>query len=1434
MNYLVIFLLSIYGIVPKPVSSEFGKGTFTLTPGTDVCLLSNNDSLSFSVAPFGDALEDYWNAKPVVRKASSAVKEAINVSLDSSMKREGYTLNISKGGIDIKGGSPAGVFYAFQSLRQLLPLGRGGMKASSVELPEAKIKDEPYFAYRGAMLDVGRYFFPEAKIKEFLDVMAMHKLNVFHWHLTEDGGWRIEIKKYPNLAKIGSVRERSVLRFVKGKPPVFDDKPHGGFYTQEEIKDIVRYAAEHFITIIPEIDMPGHSSAALASYPWLGCKGKDYKVETIWRITDEAFCPGKESTFRFLDDVFSELVQLFPSEYIHIGGDECRKVRWQQCPMCQKRIHDENLKDENGLQSYFIKRVEKMLAAKGRKVIGWDEILQGGVSPTATVMSWQGTKGGIEAAKMGNHVIMSPSSFCYLDYYQTKDRVGEPYSIGNYLPVDSVYSFDPYKGLTKKESSFIMGVQANIWTAFINNMDTAYYMALPRLAAVAEVAWSYKNSTLDYPDFRRRMQYFRYLYERKGLPYAKYMFKQASPGFSVYRSLCEQVEDPVAIGTGKPRFSWQATAQQRGFEQTAYRILVADTEEQLANNNGNVWDSGKTGSDASILVSYGGKPLESQHTYYWKVEVWDKAGTPSGWGSTNQFSIGLLDEKDWGKAKWIAFEPDRKDEIVTMGITGGQIQKQFGDKKTGMYKLPLFRKEFTVKKDVKRATAYVSGLGQFDLFLNGAKAGNHFMDPGWTKYDVRALYVAFDITGQVHKGGNAAGVMLGNGFYNIPRERYLKMLTSYGAPKMILKIRLEYADGSREEIVSDKSWKAAPGPITFSSIYGGEDYDANLVPEGWLQAGYDDSDWKDALLPDWTTKLILQQSPSLKVRDELSPVRIFQTQKGDWVYDMGQNFSGIIRMRVRAGKDESVEFYPAELLNPDSTVNQSASGRPFYFTYKVKGDTTEAWQPQFTYYGFRYVQLKGAVPAGKPNPRHLPEIVSLEGLHTCGSARETGTFICSNDMFNDIYRLIDWSVRSNLASVLTDCPHREKLGWLEVAHLMFYSIQYRYDVAGFYRKVMEDMCSTQAPDGQIPTTAPELVKFSTSFQDTPEWGSAFIIIPWYVYQCYGDDSLFRDYYQQMRHYIGYLTSKASDNIISYGLGDWFDIGPAGPGESQLTSKGVTATAIYYYDVTIMQKIASLTGHDADALEYKQLASAIKESFNKTFWNASIRRYDRNSQAANSMALYTGLAGGDRKEAVFHNLVKDIRDRGNALTAGDVGYRYVLRALEANGASDVIYDMNSRYDVPGYGWQLAHGATSLTESWQAYGFVSNNHCMLGHLMEWLFSGVGGIRQPEGSIAFKEVLIKADPVGDIREADASFESPYGRIRSHWKRDGDAFSQYVEIPPNSKACVCLPTMDLSRIYESGLSLDDRQDILILRREEGHTLVEIGSGMYRFRVKQ
>ena len=514
-------------VVPLPERVVEGQGTFSLTSDAEVVLLFDDERLSDVTTALNEVLMPVFGRGPRVRHADKAADHAVNITRDETMSAEAYRLFVTPCRIDIVAGGAQGAFYAVQTLRQLIPVAAyEADDVRAVELPVVTIEDKPCLGYRGMMLDVCRHFFTVDEVKEALDIMALHKLNVFHWHLTDDQGWRIEIKKYPKLTEIGSVRSRTLI----GRDPggtydencKFDETPYGGYYTQDEIRDVVNYAAERFITVIPEIEFPGHAVGALASYPWLGCTGEQYEVRQTWDIDDRVFCIGKETTFEFIEGVLEEVLGLFPSEYIHIGGDECPTVMWKKCPHCKARMKAERMRRPRQLQNYATARVEKFLNAHGRRLIGWDEILEGDVTPTATIMSWRGAEGGIKAAKMGNHAIMAPTTHCYLDYYQTRDTAGEPLAIGGYVPVEKVYALDPYDMLTADEQRCILGVQANLWTEYIATWSHAEYMLLPRLSALAEVGWSLDRK--DYAGYLHRVRRLARIYDACGYNYARHIF----------------------------------------------------------------------------------------------------------------------------------------------------------------------------------------------------------------------------------------------------------------------------------------------------------------------------------------------------------------------------------------------------------------------------------------------------------------------------------------------------------------------------------------------------------------------------------------------------------------------------------------------------------------------------------------------------------------------------------------------------------------------------------------------------------------------------------------------------------------------------------------------------------------------------------------------
>lgn len=887
---------------------------------------------------------------------------------------------------------------------------------------------------------------------------------------------------------------------------------------------------------------------------------------------------------------------------------------------------------------------------------------------------------------------------------------------------------------------------------------------------------------------------------------------------------CEYLRNPIAVDSKAPKLSWQLRSAQNNVLQVAYQILVSDNLKNLQQNVGNIWDSKIQKTKQSIQVSYRGKALESNKLYYWKVCVWDNHKNKA-WSSVAQWQMGLLTPADWKGAKWIAYEELPDSAVDILPIDGKK------DKYNRNNILPLLRKDFAVTKKIKKATAFISGLGHFEINLNGKKIGDRYLAPGWTKYDKEALYVAFDVSEQLRNGNNAIGIALGNGFYYVPpvKNRYRKLKSAFGYPKAICRISIEYQDGTTQDVITNNSWKTAPSPITFSSIYGGEDYNANLEQKGWDEPGFLAKGWKNALIVSGPALHAEKEEP-IKVFEHLSPQSITALPNGDWVYDLGQNASGIIELVVSGKKGDTIRILPAELLKADGSITQQSAGGPMHFNYVLKGEGTEIWRPKFTYYGFRYLQVKGGTPIGKENAAQQPIIASLKGLHIRNAAKKVGTFSSSNTLFNQTFELIDWAIKSNMVSVFTDCPHREKLGWLEQVHLMGSSVRYNYEIAPLLRKSLRDMKNSQTTEGLIPEIAPEYVKFEWGgdmFRDSPEWGSSMILIPWYLYQWYGDRESMAMYYPNMQRYINYLGTKANQHILSQGLGDWYDLGPKPPGVSQLTPMGITATAIYYHDLQLMEKMALMLRHENDAVKYSTLASQVKAAFNARFFNTETNQYGTGSQTANAMAIYMGLVDPGKKSAVLANLVKDIRDRNNSLTAGDIGYRYLLRVLENEGLSDVIFDMNSRSDVPGYGMQLAKGATALTESWLALPTNSNNHFMLGHLMEWFYSGLGGIGQEEGSVAFSKIKISPAFVGDVNHNKSTFLSPYGLISTNWKRTDAGLELEVEIPANTTANVYLPVRQGQL-----LSATNGNEFKVIGEENGRKKIAIGSGHYKFTI--
>ncbi len=871
---------------------------------------------------------------------------------------------------------------------------------------------------------------------------------------------------------------------------------------------------------------------------------------------------------------------------------------------------------------------------------------------------------------------------------------------------------------------------------------------------------------------------------------------------------CEMAVDPLGVDVTNPRLCWTVEGASRGARQSAYQILAASSAGRIAQEDGDLWDSGKVISDETVFIPYTGKRLASSQQVFWKVRAWDQHDHASTWTESATWTMGILRNGDW-RAKW----------IVAPWVSEAL----------------LLRREFVVKSGLRRAIVHVCGLGQFELMVNGRKSGDHLLAPGWTKYNKTNLYETHDITPLLHDGRNAVGIALGNGMYHVERRnRYSKFQGSFGPLRTFGQIELDYADGSRDCVVTDEHWRVHPGPVTYNDIYGGEDCDARRAQRNWDSPGFDDAAWINAVelvRPNGVLRGLTASAPPLGAIESVRPVAINKIGETRDVVDLGQNASYMPRIRVSGPAGSTVRLTHAEVLHRDGTINRDTCGGNrggAWWQYTKATDGPETWFPQFFYAGCRYLQVdkSPAEPGGD-----LPQIDQLEGVVVHSRAEPIGEFKCSNELLNRIHSLVRWAQRSNMVSVLTDCPHREKLGWLEQYHLNGPAIRYEFDVNRIFIKGMRDMADSQTDDGLIPNIAPEYTEFPGTFRAAAEWGCALILVPWQQYQFTGDTALMRDYYDAMQKYMQYLESKSDGYILSEGLGDWYDLGPADrPGFAQLTPPSVTSTAFYYYDAHIMSQTAELLGKDDDAATYARLADDIRAAWLAKFRHADTGTYATNSQCSNAIALLMGLAEPQDREQALAALVKDVRDRGNAMTAGDVGFRYLLQALARSGRSDVIYAMINQDKRPGYGYQLKQGATSLTEAWDANHHASQNHFMLGHINEWFYKDLVGIDGDPDGPGFKKIILRPTPVGDLAWAEANYRSVRGTISVHWDHNGNRFKLSATIPANTMATVYLPAAAESKVLEGGIDADSSPGVRYLRREGDRNAYAIESGSYEF----
>ncbi len=755
--------------------------------------------------------------------------------------------------------------------------------------------------------------------------------------------------------------------------------------------------------------------------------------------------------------------------------------------------------------------------------------------------------------------------------------------------------------------------------------------------------------------------------------------------------------------------------------------------------------------------------------------------------------------------------------------------------------MPIFRHEFVLKEKPTKAELRIVGLGQWQASLGNASGVRPVESAGlhgaWTDYRKTVAFETIDVTTLVNKGRDVLAVMLGNGMYNVQRtalpnvpprgQRYTKFAGSFGAPKLIAQLDVRYPDGSHETVMTDQGWKVERGPVVFDSTYGGEDYDARRESKGWRVPGFDDSAWAAAQIVDGPGGgLTPALAPAVGQHETYAAVKQTDVGNGGLVYDLGQNFAGIVRIHVRGPAGSIVRLVPGELLNQDGTVTQATFHGPMWWSYTLHGDKAgETWEPLFGYCGFRYVQVEWAPGPGMAAARSGPplrgELLSLIGIAQHSDSAVVGHFVTSNEMLNKIHELIVAAMHNNEVSLLTDCPEREKLGWLEQTHLQAPSLMFNNDLQMLFRANDRNMMDAQKPDGIVPTIAPQYTHFGPKnviFDDSPEWGSASVLEPWWAYSFYGDKRELERDYPMMHRYVAALESKAVDGIVAYGLGDWYDIGPGAPGFEKNTTLGVTATLMLYEDAAAMARIARLLGHAEDGAKYDALAAKTAGAFNRRFWDAAHGWYDRGSQTANAMPLALGIVPADRRTQVLAHLVADIHSHNDHVTTGEVGYPYLLRALADSGRDDVILAMMLRKDPPSYGSQLEAGATSLTEAWDANPHSSQDHLMLGGAEEWFYRRLGGMDiDLSRKVLAERLTIRPIALEGVDWVRCGFDSILGKVQSDWKREGDVVLYAVTVPVAST--VLLPEGATS---ERGLHP--------LRSDGGQIIFRVEPGTWRF----
>jgi alpha-L-rhamnosidase len=894
----------------------------------------------------------------------------------------------------------------------------------------------------------------------------------------------------------------------------------------------------------------------------------------------------------------------------------------------------------------------------------------------------------------------------------------------------------------------------------------------------------------------------------------------ASAQIKLQNLRCEMLVNPLGIDVSTPRLSWEIVTTERNVLQTGYQIIVASSKEKLNKNEGDIWNSGEVESDASIHVTYAGKALQSRTTYFWKVKSYTNKGE-SVWSNNAFFSIGLLHTSDW-KAKWIGYDKASPWDSINQY---SRLSARY------------FRKEFQSSSTIKKATVYIVGLGLYELYINGKKIGNQVLAPAPTDYRKSVLYNTHDVTQQLQYGNNAIAAVLGNGRFFTMRQNYKpQKINTFGFPKMLLQLEIEYANGTKKTISSDETWKLlVDGPIRTANEYDGEEYDATKEQKGWNNIAFNDASWlKPELVKAPTGKVIAQMSEPMKVMQTIKPIAINKISDEKYILDMGQNFSGWIQINVQGKRGEKVQLRFAESLQKNGEL-YVANLRDAKVTdvYTLKGEGVEVWQPSFVYHGFRYVEIN--------HYPGVPTINNFEGQLVYDDLQTIGTLQTSNSTINKIYKNAWWGIASNYKGMPVDCPQRnERQPWLGDRATGAYGESFLFGNQNLYAKWLNDIEEAQTAEGAIPDVAPA---FWNYYSDNVTWPGTYILVADMLYKQFGDKQSIIKHYPSMKKWMNYMKDKYMKEYIvtKDKYGDWC-VPPESlelihAKDSLLNTNGaLIATAYYYHLLQLMQNFANVAANSSDSIAFNQLAIKIKDAFNNKFFNASKGWYDNNSITANLLPLNFGITNDNWQKEVFNNILFKIKDNNNHISTGVIGTQWLMRTLSNFNRGDIAYKLAANTTYPSWGYMVENGATTIWELWNGNTanpqMNSQNHVMLlGDLLIWLNENIGAIKSNDNkATAFKRIVMKPEDIDGLDFATASYHSLYGIIKSEWKKEGTFFSWHIEIPANTTATIFIPKSNATSVMENNKPAMLNTEIKFIGTKNNYALFEIGSGNYSF----